>query len=409
MRPGRHLATISILPVLFGCAEPDVVPTGSTVRDSSGIEIVDNPGEPGEQRLEWLVGGDPILQIGVVEGGDAGSPYQFGRIGGAIRMPDGTIVVLDGRARELRVFSETGEHLRTMGRSGPGPGEFGSPSGPWHVGGDTVAVWDGNQRTFSLFDVRSGYLGALEPSSHLRGTIIDFVGPRAVLTQSTSVTAGLGAPEEVREDRAVFELIRLDPAAAPDTVGTMNSLWVYQRPLPHTVLFLPVPYTAMASAGADRERFVLSDGIRPEIRVFEPDGTLRRIIRVGTGPALRPSDFRDEVERRLTFVEPADRPDFRRMYSGMPVPPIAPSYVRVVLAKTGEIWAEHYVPEMFHHVWPPPRRASRWTVFDPSGAATAGVALPLGFTLHEIDDETIFGVYQDQMGVEYVQRLPLER
>jgi hypothetical protein len=64
------------------------------------------------------------LTIGVADGDGAD---VFGRIGGLLELPDGRIVVSDVQANEIRVFSESGEHLFTFGREGDGPGDLGSP------------------------------------------------------------------------------------------------------------------------------------------------------------------------------------------------------------------------------------------------------------------------------------------
>ena len=39
-------------------------------------------------------------------------------------LPNGEIIVLDGQAKELMVFSPDGNLVRTLGREGEGPGEI---------------------------------------------------------------------------------------------------------------------------------------------------------------------------------------------------------------------------------------------------------------------------------------------
>lgn len=50
-------------------------------------------------------------------------PAVFGRIGALARGDDGSILVADGQALEVRVFSQQGRFMRSFGRGGEGPGE----------------------------------------------------------------------------------------------------------------------------------------------------------------------------------------------------------------------------------------------------------------------------------------------
>lgn len=119
-----------------------------SVRDSAGIEIVDNFGEPlwrpGE---EWRLVED--LRIGVQEGPPE---YQFGRITGFIELSDGRIAVMDGMAAELRFFGPEGDYLYSVGEEGEGPKEFGQTwLVPMRGFGDTILVADSrNQRVTRL-------------------------------------------------------------------------------------------------------------------------------------------------------------------------------------------------------------------------------------------------------------------
>jgi hypothetical protein len=109
------------------------------LRDSAGIEIVDNFGEalwrPGE---EWRLVED--LTIGMREGPPE---YQFGRISSFAELSDGRIAVTDRMASKLRFYSPTGEHLLSIGKQGQGPKEFGQGLlGVLRGAGDTLLVTD---------------------------------------------------------------------------------------------------------------------------------------------------------------------------------------------------------------------------------------------------------------------------
>ena len=99
-----------------------------TVADSAGIEIIDNWGADVGDAQRWIVSPEPTVSLGAVE--DRGAE-QFSRIGGVVRLGEGTIVVLESLSAELRFFSSNGSHLRTVAGVGDGPGELRLPRPSW--------------------------------------------------------------------------------------------------------------------------------------------------------------------------------------------------------------------------------------------------------------------------------------
>lgn len=86
-----------------------------------GIEVIEVRGSGAQGNVGWRLTPDPIVEIGVV----AGEPeYEFSDVVGALRLAPDTIVVLDDHAGELRFYDGMGNHIRTVGGRGEGPGEF---------------------------------------------------------------------------------------------------------------------------------------------------------------------------------------------------------------------------------------------------------------------------------------------
>ncbi len=80
---------------------------------------------PASAQGDWL-SLDTILTVGLEE--DASETYSFGSvIGMAVDSLRDRIVVLDGINSEVKVFSSTGAHLKTLGGPGAGPGEYRLP------------------------------------------------------------------------------------------------------------------------------------------------------------------------------------------------------------------------------------------------------------------------------------------
>ncbi len=95
-----------------------------------------------------------ILALGVEDG----DPSQvFGDITGVITLRDGRILLLDGKAGLLSLFSPRGALLDAAGRIGDGPGEFRSPK-LVAVRQDSVLLLDTMLRRMSVFALGAGGL-----------------------------------------------------------------------------------------------------------------------------------------------------------------------------------------------------------------------------------------------------------
>ena len=97
----------------------------------------------------------------------------------------GRMYVLDLGNRLVQVFDSEGEHLRTLGQEGQGPGEFQLPFG-LTIAGDRVIVSDMRSRRLSIWDLEGAHLvdvlmpGGLEETMFGTGagSIVGAVGRR---------------------------------------------------------------------------------------------------------------------------------------------------------------------------------------------------------------------------------------
>ena len=64
---------------------------------------------------------EPLVRIGALDGP---LEYIFGDVTGAVRLDDGSIVVVDEQSHNVRRYDPNGRHLWTSGRGGEGPGEY---------------------------------------------------------------------------------------------------------------------------------------------------------------------------------------------------------------------------------------------------------------------------------------------
>jgi len=137
---GRAALRVALLmiPVLLLAIVAGPLQAGSwkgteVVKD--GTKHIMNPAESIERpttiELEevWRIGGEDDEEI-------------FGVITDIMADNDGNFYLLDAQLNEIKVYSEDGEYLRTIGREGEGPGEF--------------------RGAFSMFQVPGGNIGVLQ-------------------------------------------------------------------------------------------------------------------------------------------------------------------------------------------------------------------------------------------------------
>ena len=112
-----HRPMVAFTAVAFGACT-GAPPVDTIVRDSAGVAIVTNVGNPA--LLPWTL--DTVR----VFGGDDTGPATFYQVWQGLVDVDtaGRIFVLDPNESRVTAFDSTGRHLSSMGRKGEGPGEY---------------------------------------------------------------------------------------------------------------------------------------------------------------------------------------------------------------------------------------------------------------------------------------------
>jgi hypothetical protein len=120
------------------------------VRDSAGVEIVENRDPIWTDETRWSIDATPSLTIGVEEGDPLLEFYQLSDVR---QLGDGRIVAMNAGTNELRFFSADGSYLCSSGRQGAGPGDFENMSWLQLLSDDTIVVYSsGGGPRLSLID-----------------------------------------------------------------------------------------------------------------------------------------------------------------------------------------------------------------------------------------------------------------
>jgi len=136
-------ATALALLALAACGGAPSTPADSSAELRAGI--------PAE--LPVLTVGEPLLQIGEFEGG---GDQTLDMVTDVRPLDDGTLALVDQGAMHVRIFTEAGELVRTIGGEGDGPGEFRRP-GVLLVRNDSLWVSDERDRTVSRFTMEGEF------------------------------------------------------------------------------------------------------------------------------------------------------------------------------------------------------------------------------------------------------------
>ena len=376
------------------------------VRDSAGIAVVANPADgiwrPGEG---WRV--VERLRIGTAEGEPE---FQFGQIAGIARGSDGTLYILDQQAQEIRVFDSAGAYLRTVGRPGSGPGELSPAAGPILMGrGDTLLVPDVGLQRVNRFLPDGSEAGSFALS------IAEGIPLKWELTADRNLAyqaRRIGSPGQ---SEAIPDLVvvRGTDGAIRDTLVELavGRSIQFTGGAPRIKLFEAEPVWTIS----DHDRVLVGVSSEYRIEVRSADGKVTRIF---TMPFERLPVTESDRNAFLSFL--------RETFQRQGVPPAAaqmllqnmefadyyPAYANVMAGPDGTTWVQHVqsaatVAKEGGTFSAQDVGAPRWNVFDADGRFLGVVEAPPRFQPFTILDRSIFGIWRDEMDVQYVVRLDI--
>ncbi|MFC1791528.1 hypothetical protein ACFL0I_03580 [Gemmatimonadota bacterium] len=406
------LPLLLALPVLQACGGGAGAWQG-TVTDSAGITIVQNTSMPmWAPEAGWTVTED--LRIGTI----AGEPeYQFGRLAFLDVSEDGVIYAMDMQAQEVKVYDAQGTFRNTIGGPGQGPGEIGQGAAFVLLDPDGgVVIPDLTNRRVSRYSSDGTPQGSFPIGIE--------AGLPAIWTLDDS--GRLMAQIRGLNVRGIAALEEGDPIVVYDTTGTVVDT-VAMLPKGQTlagateeqfsmVLFSPEPVWDLASDGS--VYYAMSDQYR--ILVNAPDGTLTRIItRESTQKPVEESD-QEAILRlmRQQYAEFGVPPaQIEQVIQGVGFAEYYPVFGGLFIGPEGTLWVQRVrsaqdmaegAGEEFEFD-PQDIASTEWEVFDDQGRYLGIVTLPEGFRPVTAKGDYLYGVWQDELDVQYVMRLTVNR
>ena len=384
---------------LGGCAAPVPDTSGTSVRDSVGIEIVENDHTRPMWSAEtaWSLAPEPTLRIGRVEGDPTQLLY---RVTDSRVLPDGRIAVVNSGSSEVRLYSPSGQYLATIGGPGEGPGEFRSP---WHVhpiAGDSLLVID-LYREIAIFDPAGAFVRqflTVVPEGMGVGQRLE---PVDQFADGTLLWRGHYREEPVGNgpvrSRVVMIRTDLNGAFAGSFGNFEDQMWFPRGGREYA--FFP-----WAKEAASDSTMWYGPGDRLELRELAFDGTLQKIVRLDRPPvAVTEADkdaFREGYFAQVQVRGPPSASLLRRVEDAF-FPDLQPAHFDIEIDPQGNVWVQDYYSFTFAE---PVDRT--WTVFNSDGIYMGDVVIPKGLAVHEIGDEYVMGLWTGPPGSRVCAQLP---
>lgn len=392
-------ATVSLLLlVLSGCSAGTDSDGSAAIRtDSSGVTIVQY------SRLDsaqvWRVGDQPALSIGAVDGDPE---YLFTLASRAQRLANGSILVVENRDAEVRLYDPNGTHVRTIGRPGEGPGEFRWVDWAEPIRGDSIMVWDGQLRRVSVFTA-DGELGRLASPEMPDG--VHLLISHGAFADGSIVVTPLGETPDYVLGSMIQDTVNYaqwDPLA-PELLDTIVRIPVRTTYIDEDARLWPVAFTPRAVEAIGSAQLVSTGGATLSFNVHAPDG--RHLLGVRVDYAARPiasTELAEYKDNRVASArDQAARAALERRLEELPFPSHYPVLDAALVDSEGDIWVRLYNPDE--------AAPQSWHVFDGSGRHLAFVQTPAGLSISDIQEDEIVGRWRDELGVRTVRVYALDR
>lgn len=377
------------LAVTAGCSDGARWEADTLVVDSAGVEIVTSA--PPVSGGRCILGDEPILALGAIEGED---PYLFHQVRDAARLSDGSVAVVDGGSREIRLFAGTGEHLLSMGGAGEGPGEFRGPWLVWVMPGDTLWASDYMPWRFNVFSRLGVFSRAVQPDPYQLHAFVR----GGVLANGTSVNVTQAMTPPGADETTLLVLAHGPDGTLTDTVASLPGPRF--EPVSDLPGFFLMPVFHPSSVVAARGSTVAMTSTRdPEVRILDAEFQLRRIVR------WLDSD-RDVTDRHVQ----AFREDYMAARGGRDSPGWSaadeasigdsrrvadrfPTASDLMLGRDGRLWVKRFTK---------PREEPEWMAFGPEGGFVCRLAPGSELTPYEFGSDYMLALRTDDLGAERV-------
>jgi hypothetical protein len=397
VRPGSCRSVVRCAPLavaLLACSSDGPRP-GATVRDSSGIMIVESVSPSWQSEEGWRIEAAPTVDVGIIDGS---APYQLYRAWSAVRLSDGRIVVANGGTNELRFYDSAGSHLLSVGRTGEGPGEFRDLQRVWLLPGDSLLAYDFLPSRLSVFSATGEFVRFFHVTS-TEGRQVLVRGPFAdgsLLVASAPIWNRPGATTGVVRDSVPY--FRYDAEGSLlHGLGFYPSIEVYRTVTEESWRLTGVPFARAPVVGIATDRYYFGPADAYELHVFTLAGEFERLVRLANVERrVRDEHVAAYRAERLAMAErEGTRASMERTLAAVPYPSTLPPYERLIVDLEGNVWVADYSV--------PSHQVTIWRVFTTTGEYLGEVEVPSRLELLDVASDYVLGRWVDDLEVEHIR------
>ena len=326
----------------------------------------------------------------------------------AALLPQGLVAVANSRSGEILIFDSTGTFVRAIGRAGGGPGEFQGLRSVISMGGDTIAAFDSQTRTVSLFTISGNFLESFRietppEASPIGGARLAGLGGRRFLVSTFAMPT-----EEVLNQRP-NQVVQVPVVAFAADLSDGSHVIIGKFPGDdqwfanaggREASYGRSPFARQTWFGTFNNRVIVLRNTEPGFRIFRSDGTPDAVYQGSFRARTVTDEDRDQFLARW-FRDLHEEPYWGELKSSLEengFPQKMPYYRDAIVGSDGIVWIEPY------ETW---RYGERLYVgYDSAGVAVGKLHLPHNGRLLSIGNGVAVVHRFDEFGVEnvYVQR-----
>jgi hypothetical protein len=348
---------------------------------------------PAQQSLpQWRASDAPSARVVYDEG--------FAQIVSAGFLRDGSIFVGDVQHAKVFLFDSAGRFVRSVGRSGAGPGEYQNMSWVRPYGGDSIATYDAAQRRVSILDRTGRFVRSvtiLSPAEGLSPTA-------AAIMDNGHIVVRVQRPVTSEVPPGVHP-VPLELWAYSSTGTPLNRIvgnlvgeeWVM---LATPRVLMPRPFATLSLVAIGPERIYIADSASFPVRVHPvPTGPATRIDGARMPPPVSGPHIAAYRERRLVAARSSRRADATltetKLLDAIPFPSHVPALNKLLVDASGRVFAQQY-PEQG---W----QRQQYFVYSPAGTLVAQLTGPERASIVDVRADRVLVIRRDADDVAHVE------
>jgi len=266
------------------------------IEEVNGVTFVKNSKEPmyGADMFEL----EEELSIGEAEGRER---YIFSQISSIAVDEKQNIFVLDSREAHIKVFDESGDYVKTIGRRGQGPGEMSLPYSICITSQNEIMVQDLNNHRIMFFSLDGSLLKSLSTAKMI------IVGPKIDSKGNIIGIVSIREPE-----KQIIELKQFD-----SNLNYLYSLGSFSLPSrsPNYNPFMP----ELCWVVSKRDNVIYGYPEKYELKLFDSEGKVIRKIVKDYKPIKITQKEIEESKKRLPGPMELDIPQYHPAYKNLSI------------------------------------------------------------------------------------------